>query len=124
MEHLTGVTELDLTSQILAPRCLTFKEKKILSYQSKFGGGFDFILDDYNIIGVNTEFTKLLSTSPQQIIQSKTRDLFQESLDLLVMLQEGLAKTKKKTYALGAEYMYNNFCLKNRIFSRKSRQRE
>jgi len=31
----------------------------------KFGGGFDFILDDYNIISTNIEFTKLLVPTPQ-----------------------------------------------------------
>lgn len=31
----------------------------------KLGGGFDFILDDYNMISTNVEFTKLLVPTPQ-----------------------------------------------------------
>ena len=31
----------------------------------KLGGGFDFILDDYNKVAVNLEFSKLLVPTPQ-----------------------------------------------------------
>jgi hypothetical protein len=31
----------------------------------KFGTGFDFILDDYNKVGLNVEFSKLLVPTPQ-----------------------------------------------------------
>ncbi len=30
----------------------------------RLGGGFDFILDDYNKVAVNLEFTKLLVPTP------------------------------------------------------------
>ena len=31
----------------------------------KLGGGFDFILDDYNTVATTVEFTKLLVPTPQ-----------------------------------------------------------
>lgn len=59
----------------------------------KLGGGFDFIFDDYNTLGVNLEFTKLLVPS------DSTKDWF-----------EGMFSSFEDpvpTWALGAEYLYN-----------------
>jgi len=41
-------------------------EEDFIPTNLKLGGGFDFILDDYNILSINTEFTKLLVPSPQE----------------------------------------------------------
>lgn len=83
----------------------------------KFGGGFDFILDDYNIVSVNLEFTKLLVPTPPirdaagVIIDGKDDDvsfvsgIFQSFGDAPGGFSEEI---KEFTYALGAEYLYNN----------------
>ncbi|QMU64057.1 MAG: type IX secretion system outer membrane channel protein PorV [Flavobacteriaceae bacterium] len=83
----------------------------------KLGSGFDFILDDYNLIGVNVEFTKLLVPTPPTrdstgaIIAGQDDNvgwvsgIFQSFGDAPGGFSEEL---KEITYALGAEYLYNN----------------
>lgn len=92
-------------------------EEDFIPTNLKFGGGFDFILDDYNVIGVNLEFTKLLVPTPPTrdntgaIIDGKDDNvgwvagIFQSFGDAPGGLSEEL---KEFTYALGAEYLYNN----------------
>lgn len=76
-------------------------EEDFIPTNLKFGGGFDFILDDYNLIGVNLEFTKLLVPTPPI---RDAPDGFSEEL-------------KEFTYALGAEYVYNDaFSLRTGYF--------
>ena len=77
----------------------------------KFGGGFDFILDDYNIISTNIEFTKLLVPTPDPTNPNANDDtgwisgMFSSFGDAPGGFSEEL---KEFTYALGAEYLYNN----------------
>ena len=84
----------------------------------KLGGGFDFILDDYNTISTNVEFTKLLVPTPPvrdqntgAIISGKDDNvgwvsgMFQSFGDAPGGFSEEI---KEFTYALGAEYLYNN----------------
>jgi len=84
----------------------------------KFGGGFDFILDDYNIISTTVEFTKLLVPTPPirdgdgNVIDGKEDEdigwiqgMFSSFGDAPGGFSEEL---KEFTYALGAEYLYNN----------------
>ena len=84
----------------------------------KFGGGFDFILDDYNIISTTVEFTKLLVPTPPirdgdgNVIDGKEDEdigwiqgVFSSFGDAPGGFSEEL---KEFTYALGAEYLYNN----------------
>lgn len=66
----------------------------------KLGGGFDFILDDSNIIGINTEFTKLLVPSNPKSDDSWISGIFTSFGDS--------NESKEVTWALGAEYKYNN----------------
>lgn len=93
----------------------------------KLGGGFDFILDDYNIVSVNLETTKLLVPTPPirdingNIIEGKDDDvgfisgIFQSFGDAPGGFAEEL---KEFTWALGAEYLYNNaFALRAGYFN-------
>ncbi|MFY0604935.1 MAG: type IX secretion system outer membrane channel protein PorV [Flavobacteriaceae bacterium] len=93
-------------------------EEDFIPTNLKLGGGFDFILDDYNVIGVNLEFTKLLVPTPPErdattgaIISGKDDNvgwvsgMFQSFGDAPGGFSEEL---KEFTYALGAEYLYNN----------------
>ncbi|PWG05463.1 type IX secretion system outer membrane channel protein PorV [Polaribacter aquimarinus] len=91
----------------------------------KLGGGFDFILDDYNTISTTIEFTKLLVPTPpirdindadgdgdtDEVLEGKDDNVgwisgvFQSFGDAPGGFSEEL---QEFTYALGAEYIYNN----------------
>ena len=99
----------------------------------KLGGGFDFVLDDYNRINTTLEFTKLLvptppiygdhdddPATPDEIIKGKddnvgfAKGMFQSFGDAPDGFSEELAEV---TWALGVEYMYNNaFALRTGFF--------
>ena len=101
----------------------------------KIGGGFEFILDDYNAINTSVEFTKLLVPTPpiRQIGDSEDTELndgdiiagkddnvgwisgvFQSFGDAPDGFSEELSEF---TYALGVEYLYNNaFALRGGYF--------
>ncbi|WP_158838668.1 type IX secretion system outer membrane channel protein PorV [Polaribacter sp. L3A8] len=92
----------------------------------KLGGGFDFILDDYNTISTTLEFTKLLVPTPPirdndgNIVEGEDDNvgwvsgIFQSFGDAPGGFSEEL---QEFTYALGAEYLYNNaFALRGGYF--------
>ncbi|OAD45652.1 type IX secretion system outer membrane channel protein PorV [Polaribacter atrinae] len=92
----------------------------------KLGGGFDFILDDYNTISTNIEFTKLLVPTPPirdtngDIVEGEDDNvgwvsgIFQSFGDAPGGFSEEL---QEFTYAFGAEYLYNNaFALRGGYF--------
>lgn len=75
----------------------------------KLGGGFDFILDDYNIISTNIEFTKLLVPSPQADGSDQDKGWIEGMFSSFGDAEGGFSEEIKEfTYALGAEYLYNN----------------
>jgi len=92
----------------------------------KLGGGFDFILDDYNTISTTLEFTKLLVPTPPtrdsngDIVEGEDDNIgwvsgiFQSFGDAPGGFSEEI---KEFTYAFGAEYLYNNaFALRGGYF--------
>ncbi len=85
-----------------------------------FGVGFDFILDQDNVIGLTTEFNKLLVPTPKDfnedgVIDSADNDEYQQ-----IGFFSGITKSfgdapdgfseelKEFTWALGAEYTYQD----------------
>jgi len=96
----------------------------------KIGGGFDFILDEYNKIGVNLEFNKLLVPTPQFESTDTTDETIQKREDYRkIGWTTGIFKSfgdapggfseelKEVTYALGAEYEYqDSFSLRSGYF--------
>tara|TARA_R110001592_G_scaffold1960_3_gene12219 strand:- start:743 stop:1870 length:1128 start_codon:yes stop_codon:yes gene_type:complete len=75
----------------------------------KFGGGFDFILDDYNIISTTVEFTKLLVPTPQPDGSDEDQGWIQGMFSSFGDAPGGFSEELKEfTYALGGEYLYNN----------------
>lgn len=68
----------------------------------KLGGGFDFIFDDYNLLGVNLEFTKLLVPSSPNSTRGWFEGMFTSLGD-----RSFSEELKEVTWALGAEYLYN-----------------
>ncbi|MGJ8744989.1 type IX secretion system outer membrane channel protein PorV [Polaribacter sp.] len=84
----------------------------------KLGGGFDFILDDYNIISTNVEFTKLLVPTPQPDQSEQDKGWVSGMFSSFGDAPGGFSEEIKEfTYALGAEYLYNNaFALRTGYF--------
>lgn len=93
----------------------------------RFGGGFDFILDEYNTISTNLEFNKLLVPTPPlrdgsgNIISGKDdnvgffKGVFQSFGDAPGGFKEEI---KEYTWAFGAEYLYDqSFALRAGYFN-------
>lgn len=87
----------------------------------RLGGGFDFILDPYNTVGVGLEFNKLLVPSPQdfnnngEIGDAEDNQQYQSIGFLEGMFQSfgdapnGFSEELKEvTWSLGAEYKYDD----------------
>ncbi|MBU2949057.1 type IX secretion system outer membrane channel protein PorV [Zobellia uliginosa] len=86
----------------------------------KFGVGFDFILDQDNVIGLTTEFNKLLVPTPQDFngdgrLDSVDNDEYQSIGFLSGVFKsfgdapDGFSEElKEMTWALGAEYTYQD----------------
>jgi hypothetical protein len=93
----------------------------------RLGGGFDFIFDEYNKVGVNLEFAKLMVPTPQDLTD-KNGDGIANQEDQIIINQEyndiswvsGIFKSfgdapdgfgeelKEVTYSVGAEYTYQD----------------
>ncbi|MCV9929897.1 type IX secretion system outer membrane channel protein PorV [Flavobacterium sp. LS1R49] len=92
----------------------------------KVGGGFDFILDDYNKLAVGVEFSKLLVPTPQNpdlngdgVVTPEERNQNNEDYRSISWVS-GVFKSfgdapggfseelKEITYSIGAEYMYQD----------------
>lgn len=95
----------------------------------KLGGGFDFILDETNRIGTYLEFNKLLVPTPQDFDLDGDIDAEDNQEYNSIGAIEGMFKSfgdapdgfneelKEVTYALGAEYVYDDiFSLRTGYF--------
>ena len=82
----------------------------------KIGGGFDFILDSYNKVSVNLEFNKLLVPTPSIPLSEGGDEYVQEEVSFISGMFSSFGdapggfseELKEFTWALGAEYMYDN----------------
>ncbi|MDD2820114.1 MAG: type IX secretion system outer membrane channel protein PorV [Flavobacterium sp.] len=93
----------------------------------KIGTGFDFIFDDFNKIAVNVEFNKLLVPTPQRgidlngdgIVDSEDSTIAKSDYESIGWTSgvlksfgdapDGMSEELKEfTYALGAEYLYQD----------------
>ncbi|TLF40956.1 type IX secretion system outer membrane channel protein PorV [Maribacter aurantiacus] len=86
----------------------------------KLGAGFDFILDQDNVIGITSEFNKLLIPTPQDengdgVIDSADKDIYQNRSGFSGIFSsfgdapDGFSEELKEiTWALGAEYVYQD----------------
>jgi hypothetical protein len=93
-------------------------EEDFIPTNLKFGGGFDFILDDYNTISTTLEFTKLLVPSPQTDGSEEDTSWISGIFSSFGDAPDGFSEELKEfTYAFGAEYLYNNaFALRTGYF--------
>jgi hypothetical protein len=100
-------------------------QENFLPTNLKFGGGFDFILDQDNVIGVTTEFNKLLVPTPQDFTgpdgtpdgqidaldndEYQTITFFNGVFESFGDAPDGFSEELKEfTWALGAEYVYQD----------------
>jgi hypothetical protein len=95
-------------------------QENFLPTNLKFGGGFDFILDQDNVIGVTTEFNKLLVPTPQDFdgdgdvdaddnSEYQTISFFNGVFESFGDAPDGFSEELKEfTWALGAEYVYQD----------------
>ncbi len=105
-------------------------QKNFIPTNLRIGGGFDFILDQYNTISANLEFNKLLVPTPPirdssgTIISGQSDDvgffkgIFQSFGDAPGGFKEEL---REVTWAIGAEYLYDqSFALRAGYFNESS----
>ncbi|PWL37274.1 hypothetical protein DKG77_16725 [Flagellimonas aquimarina] len=93
-------------------------QENFLPTNLKFGAGFDFILDQDNILGLTTEFNKLLVPTPRDftgdgLITAEDNNEYQQigflsgAFESLGDAPDGFGEELKEvTWALGAEYKY------------------
>ena len=93
-------------------------EEDFIPTNLKLGGGFEFILDDYNSISTTLEFTKLLVPTPQLDGSDEDTGWVSGMFSSFGDAPDGFSEEIKEfTYALGAEYLYNNaFALRTGYF--------
>lgn len=104
-------------------------QENFLPTNLKFGGGFDFIFDQDNVLALTAEFNKLLVPTPRDFdgdgdIDSEDNNEYQNIGFLNGMFEsfgdapEGFSEELKEvTYALSAEYAFQNaFMLRSGYF--------
>lgn len=90
----------------------------------RLGGGFDFIIDNYNTLAITAEFSKLLVPTPQVEVDGEllgqdsnvgwVQGIFQSFSDAPF---GGKEEFDEITVGIGAEYLYNNsFALRTGYF--------
>lgn len=105
-------------------------QENFLPTNLKFGVGFDFILDQDNTIGITSEFNKLLVPTPQDFnndgeVNGEDNDeyqnigAFQGVFKSFGDAPDGLGEELKEfTWALGAEYVYqDSFMIRTGYFN-------
>ncbi|WP_317133617.1 type IX secretion system outer membrane channel protein PorV [Flavicella sediminum] len=82
-------------------------DKNFIPTRMRLGGGFDFIMDDYNTISVTLETSKLLVPTPGGDAEDAgwVEGIFKSFNDAPGGSSE---EFKEFTYSVGAEYLYNN----------------
>ncbi|MER3374493.1 MAG: type IX secretion system outer membrane channel protein PorV [Allomuricauda sp.] len=105
-------------------------QENFLPTNLKFGGGFDFIFDQDNVLALNTEFNKLLVPTPRDfngdgVIGPEDNDEYQNISFFKGMFEsfgdapDGFSEELKEiTWALGAEYRFREaFMLRSGYFN-------
>lgn len=95
-------------------------QENFLPSNLKFGAGFDFILDQDNVVGITSEFNKYLVPTPKDqngdgSIDSADNDIYQNESGLSGIFSsfgdapDGFSEELKEfTWALGVEYVYQD----------------
>ena len=139
--EFNGRYRLGFNMQNLGPKIAydgdTERSSNFLPANLRLGGGFDFIFDDYNKVGVNLELTKLLVPTPQKVIDTNNNGFIdgnesQAAADEYNSIgwTSGIFKSfgdapdgfseevKEVNYGLGLEYWYqDSFALRTGYFN-------
>jgi len=100
-----GIARAGFNISNIGPKVELLASESFLPTNLKLGGGFDFIVDDYNQVGVTLELTKLLVPTVDGENQNFIEGIFSSFGDAPDGLKEELQEV---TLGLGAEYLYNN----------------
>lgn len=105
-------------------------QENFLPSNLRAGVGFDFILDEDNVVGITTEFSKLLVPTPQDfnddgVIDSEDNEIYQNESGFSGIFgsfgdaPDGFGEELKEvTWSLGAEYSYqNSFMIRTGYFN-------
>lgn len=104
-KNFNGVARGGFNISNLGPKLELIDREGFLPTNLKIGGGFDFILDDYNQLGVTTEFTKLLVPAYGNQDVNFISGVVKSFSDAEGGFKEEMQEV---TVGLGAEYTYNN----------------
>jgi len=113
--EFNGVIRAGFNISNIGPKVDLLNSEGFLPTNMRLGGGFDFIVDDYNQIGLTVEFTKLLvptiNDDEDQSFISGITDSFNDA-------PGGFSEELEEvTIGFGAEYLYNNaFALRGGYF--------
>ncbi|SHH64992.1 hypothetical protein SAMN05444281_1404 [Wenyingzhuangia marina] len=104
-DGFNGVARAGFNISNVGPKVTVLSGEGFLPTNLKLGGGFDFIVDDYNQLGVTLEFTKLLVPAVGGEDQNFLQGMFGSFSDAPGGFKEELQEV---TIGIGAEYLYNN----------------
>ncbi|MGY5354364.1 type IX secretion system outer membrane channel protein PorV [Wenyingzhuangia sp. IMCC45467] len=104
-DKFNGVIRGGFNISNIGPKVDVTNGEGFLPTNLKLGGGFDFIVDDFNQLGVTLEFTKLLVPAVGGEDQNFLQGMFASFSDAPDGFKEELQEV---TIGLGAEYLYNN----------------
>lgn len=141
LSDFNGRYRLGFNLQNLGPKISydgdTERSSNFLPSNLKMGGGFDFIFDDYNKLGLNLEFDKLLVPTPKKVIDTNGNGFIDQGESQAaadeynsISWASGIFKSfgdapdgfkeelKEFTYGIGAEYWYqDSFALRTGYFN-------
>ncbi len=103
--QFNGVARAGFNISNIGPKVDLLASEGFLPTNLKLGGGFDFIVDDYNQVGITLELTKLLVPTVDGKDQNFIEGIFSSFGDAPQGFKEELQEI---TLGLGAEYLYNN----------------
>lgn len=104
-EEFNGIIRGGFNISNIGPKLSVTSGEGFLPTNLKLGGGFDFIVDDYNQLGLTLEFTKLLVPAIGGDDESFLEGIFSSFGDAPGGFSEELQEV---TIGVGAEYLYNN----------------
>ncbi|MEN8764520.1 MAG: type IX secretion system outer membrane channel protein PorV [Wenyingzhuangia sp.] len=104
-EEFNGVIRGGFNISNVGPKVTVLSGEGFLPTSLKLGGGFDFIFDDYNQIGVSLELAKLLVPTVNGEDKNFLQGMFASFSDAPAGFSEELQEI---TLGFGAEYLYNN----------------
>lgn len=100
-----GVARAGFNISNIGPKIEVLNSEGFLPTNLKLGGGFDFIFDDFNQLGLTLEFTKLLVPT----INGTNKNFIEGIVSSVGDAPGGFSEELQEiTLGFGAEYLYND----------------